>query len=193
MEIRDKRSKFFEGYFNKGLSFSDYLATGTDAQQNRWTSYLENIQLTKKQHELFSGFTRKMNVLVLSGIWCGDCARQVPMLQRFEEASSVMTFRYLDNKENPELQDELRIQGGTRVPTVVTLSEDFFEISRFGDRTLSAYRRKAANELGPACDPGIAPPKKEELEEEVADWSDHFERLQLILRLSPFLRKRYGD
>jgi len=193
MEIGDKRSKFFEEYFHKGLSFSDYLATGTEAQQDKWGSYLQNVSLNTKQQGLFSGFTRKMNILVLSGIWCGDCARQVPMFKRFEEASSVMHFRYLDNKENPELQDELRIQGGTRVPTVLTLSEDFFEISRFGDRTLSAYRRKAANELGPACDAGIVPPSKDELAQEVADWSDHFERLQLILRLSPFLRKRYND
>ena len=92
-----------------------------------------------------------------------------------------------------DLRDELRVQGGTRVPVVVALSEDFYEVARLGDRTLSAYRRKARNELGPACDSGLVPPNEDELAAEVQEWIDFFERAQLIVRLSPMLRERHND
>lgn len=75
----------------------------------------------------------------------------------------------------------------------VVFSEDFYELARFGDRHLSVYRRKAATELGPACETGLVPPSGEALATELAEWCDFFERLQLMLRLAPLLRQRYGD
>lgn len=119
--------------------------------------------------------------------------RQGPMLRAIAEASSVTALHFIENVRSKPLLDEVRIQGGSRVPVVVFLSEDFFEVSRFGDRTLSAYRRKAQTELGAACDAGLVPPTEEELREEVSDWLREVERVQHILRLSPFLRARHGD
>ena len=48
-------------------------------------------------------------------------------------------------------------------------------------------------EIGPACETGIIPPSTEALAAELAEWCDFFERLQLMLRLAPMLRKRYED
>ena len=63
----------------------------------------------------------------------------------------------------PELRDLLAINGGHRVPVVVFLSEDWFEVSRYGERTVSIYRRLAAEQLGPACPTGLVPPAAEAL------------------------------
>jgi len=76
---------------------------------------------------------------------------------------------------------------------VVALSEDFFELARFGDRHLSVYRRKAEQEFGPACDAGILGPSESELAEELEEWSGFFERAQRMLQLAPMLRRRYND
>ena len=76
---------------------------------------------------------------------------------------------------------------------ILMSSEDFFEVGRFGDRQLAAYRRKARTELGAACDAGIVPPSSDDLGEEVAQWFECFEREELLLRLSPFLRRRHND
>jgi hypothetical protein len=105
----------------------------------------------------------------------------------------MLDIRFIDNQAHPHLRDELRIHGAARVPVAVFLSEDLLEIGRFGDRQLSAYRRKARTELGDACDAGIVPPSPEELAEEVAQWFECFEREQLLLRVSPFLRRRHND
>ena len=45
-----------------------------------------------------------------------------------------------------------------RVPVVVFLSEDGFEVGRYGDRTLSKYRQVVASQAGAACPTGIGSP-----------------------------------
>jgi hypothetical protein len=115
------------------------------------------------------------------------------MLDAIGSASPLLDIRFLDNQANERVRDELRIHGASRVPVVVFLSEDFFEVGRSGDRQLAAYRRKARTELGDACDAGIVAPSPEELQEELGQWFEVFEREQLLLRLSPFLRRRHND
>ncbi len=189
----DKRSDFFRAFFARALPYEEYLKTGPEKHQARWRNYEKLVELDASEEARIKSFVRKLNVLVVSGIWCGDCARQGPMLRLIELSSPLIQFRYLDNRENPELQEELRVNGAEKVPILVTLSEDFFELSRFGDRHLSVYRRKAARELGVACDPGVVPPEGQELVVELGEWIDYFERVQLMLRLAPLLRARYGD
>ena len=188
----DIRSEFFREYFERALSYPDYLLTGKRHERERWESYAAGISLTAEQLRQAQAFKRKIPVLVLSGIWCGDCARQGPMLRALELASPLLIFRFIDNKANASLQEELRVNGAEKVPVVVSFSEDFFEVGRFGDRHLSVYRRKLNAELGAACDPGIET-REAELSVELGEWVTYFERLQALLRLSPLLRKRYAD
>ena len=86
---------------------------------------------------------------------------------------------------------ELRILGALRVPVVVFLSEDYWEIGRFGDRMLSVYRAKAAREVGRPFKASILSPSA--LAAEMAEWVDVFEWMLIMLRLSPPLRRRHGD
>jgi len=189
----DKRQTFFRDHFERALDYETYLQTGKPHEQTRWRSFEERLALSDSQKSTLHSFERKMPVLVMSGSWCGDCMRQGPMLRAIEKQAKVFEFRYLDSHANPELQDELRINGAEKVPVIVAFSEDFFEVARFGDRHLSVYRRKVRSELGAACDPGIVPPAADELGEELGEWVAFFERAQLLLRLAPLLRSRYND
>ncbi len=192
-DLFDIRGELWRRAFNAAVPYEQYLESGSDGQKERWRGYEARIALSVAQSELFASFRRRMNVLVLSGIWCGDCARQGPIVGTIGAASPAMDVRFLDNQALPEVRDELRIHGASRVPVVVTLSEDFFEVGRSGDRTLSVYKRKAEHELGPACEAGIVPAGIDEVRIEVAEWVAHFERQQLLLRLSSMLRARHND
>ena len=87
--------------------------------------------------------------------------------------------------------EELRIMGATRVPRLVFLTEDYWEIDRIGDRLLPVYRAKAAREAGMNYDAGVMTPKA--MEEETEAWLNVFERALLMTRLAPPLRKRHND
>jgi len=194
MSLYDVRSEMFEQAFKGGASWQAYLSSGSTTQQTRWQQYYKTITLSADHQKLIASFVRTMNIIVLSGIWCGDCMRQCPQLQKISECSDKINLRFVELNDQSELSKELRIHGAARVPVAVILSEDFFEVARFGDRPLSAYRRKAQRELGAACEIGVAPVGKDlELESELQEWIDYVERAQLILRTSPLLRERYRD
>jgi hypothetical protein len=76
---------------------------------------------------------------------------------------------------------------------VIFLSEDWNEVFRYGERTLSIYRRLAVSQIGPSCPTGLVPPVGDEIAAMTAEWLDEFERAQLVLRLSPRLRICHGD
>jgi hypothetical protein len=194
-KYRDARSDFWKRHFEAAIPYDGYLSRSDPQKAARWSALAATIPpLTKEQGDRLSGFGRKLNVLVYSGVWCGDCVRQGPMIEMISRSCGEgVQARFIERDESEPLREELRILGALRVPVAVFLTEDFFEIARFGDRTLSTYRAKARRDIGPACYAGLIPPPADELAAEVEEWVATFERILLMLRLSPMLRERYGD
>lgn len=181
-------------HYDKALPYSEFLGKyGTDTHRQRWQVVYDRIRLTEGQQSLLGGFPRHMSMLGIAGTWCGDCVREGPILQRIAEASPKVDLRFLDRDDHPEMARELAINAGMRIPMVVFLSEDYFECARYGERTLSTYRKLAAEQLGPACPTGVTPPGAEYLSTVVQEWINEVERVQLLLRLSPRLRALHGD
>lgn len=185
---------FFKYKFDLAVPYDDYVATGTSPQQERWRSAAAGVVLTDVQRALLGAFTRRINILVLSGVWCGDCVQQCPMLAAIAVgARGSIDLRFLDRDEHLDLSEPLKICGGLRVPTVVYLNEDHEFVSVLGDRTLSRYRAMAARQFGPACPmPGAALPP-DEAAATLQEWVDETERVHLLLRMSPKLRERHAD
>jgi hypothetical protein len=112
------------------------------------------------------------------------------MIRRIVEACGPkVNLRWIDREASLELRDELRILGAMRVPVVLFLTEDWFEVGRFGDRMLVIYQRKLAKDQGTDW----KPPPEGETATEQAEWVDIFERMLLMTRLAPFYRRKYGD
>jgi thiol-disulfide isomerase/thioredoxin len=184
----------FGGKFSQGLAYHDFLQKhGTDEHRRRWQGMYDRVQLNPAQRELLASFKREMKVLCLAGAWCGDCVNQCPIFEHFAQASPRIVVRYFDRDAHGDLAAEVKICGAPRVPVIVVLSEDDTEITRFGDRTLSRYRKLAADQLGPTCPTGLVPPEQDLINAVTQDWLDIFERAQLILRTSGRLREKHRD
>ena len=182
----------FASKFAAGSPYKAFLDRhGSPQDRRRWGEVEEQFRLTASQRDLLATFVREMNVLCLAGAWCGDCVGQGPILEHFARSCPKIHLRFTDRDADAELSAELRICGGGRVPVVVFLSEDFAECGRYGDRTLSRYRAMGEEQPGAACSTGIASP--DALTQAADDWLREFERIQLMLRLSPRLRERHGD
>jgi thiol-disulfide isomerase/thioredoxin len=189
----DKRSEFWKRYWDMSLEYEEYLQSSDPEKVPRWRESEGRVHtLTEEQRGRLQSYDRELNVLFYCGVWCGDCSRQGPMLDKIADAcGDKVSIRFIERDVSEELQDELRILGALRVPMVVFLSEDFWEVGRFGERTLSVYRSKAAREIGRGSDLGVLSPKARE--RELAEWVDIFERALIMVRLSPPLRRRHGD
>ncbi len=180
--------------FSQALPYEKYLLTGTPEQRRRWSDVYNAAHLTPAQLQVTSGFSRQMHILIISGIWCGDCVQQCPLLQKIAESNpTLLNLRLLDRDQHRDLIDQLKINAGDRVPVVLFLAEDFELCSIQGDRTLNRYRALAATQLGASCPIGLAPPGADELSATLGDWLNEFERIGLMLRLSSRLRQKHGD
>lgn len=196
-------SQLLSTTFASALSYSDYVATGTHHQQQSWHHFdkisRQHAPITPAQHALIQSFTRRMNVLVLSGTWCGDCVHQCPLFEQIAEhnkakgAQGSIDLRFIDRDVASELSNAVKICGGNRVPTVLFLTEEFEFVSILGDRSLTRYRAMAAKALGASCPLPGAPVPPDEIQATLQDWLNEFERVHLVLRLSPKLRSRHGD
>jgi thiol-disulfide isomerase/thioredoxin len=171
-----------------------YIASGKPEQQAAWRKIYDQARLTAAQRHLIQGFVRELNVLVVSGIWCGDCVQQCPLLERIAEANPAkIHLRFVDRDEQSDLAARLQINAGRRVPVALFLAEDFEFVSVLGDRTLARYRALAARQLGPSCPLPGAPVPDDELAATLQDWLNELERVQWLLRLSGRLRQKHGD
>jgi hypothetical protein len=180
--------------FQLGLSYNDFLARyATDDQKKRWRHVHEQIKLTESQRHLLASFQREMNVLCLAGAWCGDCINQCPAYDHFAATAPAIHLRFLDRDDHADVQRELQINGGNRVPVLVFFSEDGLEVARYGERTLSKYRQLMRDQAGPSCPTGLVVPGDTLLSQVTQEWLNEFERVQWLLRLSPRLRQKHGD
>ena len=188
------KAEYLSGKFSAALPYEQYVATGNPEQQRRWKTIYDAATLTTSQRALVESFTRRMSILIVGGIWCGDCVQQCPLIQRIAEANPQhVDVRLVDRDEHKDLSSQVRINGGDRVPVALFLSEDFELCSVYGDRTLTRYRAIVARQLGAACPLLLTAPPADELSATLQDWLDEVERIQLMLRLSSRLRQRYGD
>lgn len=178
--------------FSRGLTYDKFLDTyASPTDHKRWTDLYRQFTPHSPQKALLASFVRDMNVLCLAGAWCGDCVSQCPILEHFARQAPKIKLRFIDRDAEPEVAAELKVCGGARVPVAVFLSEEFAECARFGDRTLARYRAMAGELSGAACSTGIT--SDDALQAVAADWLREFERVQLMLRLSPRLRRKHGD
>ena len=141
---RDVRSDFWRRSFEAAAEYDAYLSASPEQRAQRWIDMAAKIPpLTSEQTLRLTGYRRPLRVLLMSSDWCGDCARQGPMIKRVADAGEEVELRVVDRDANPALRDELRIMGAMRVPVAVFLTEEFFEVGRSSDRTLGHYKRVA--------------------------------------------------
>ena len=75
------KASYLADKFAAALPYDRYVETGTEEQRRRWRQVYDAARLTDEQRRLLAGFARRMKVLILSGVWCGDCVQQCPLLQ----------------------------------------------------------------------------------------------------------------
>lgn len=185
-------SSYLKSKHEAGLDYAGYMATDSEKAAN-WQTIYDQITLSQDQRTLIEGFVRNVKILVVSGIWCGDCVQQGPLLQRIAEANDCIDMKWVDRDEHADLSEQIMVNAGLRVPMAIFMAEDYEPVSIIGDRTLTRYRAIAAKQLGPSCPLPGAPVPTEELQATMQEWLDEFERVHLLLRLSGRLREVHGD
>jgi hypothetical protein len=182
--------------FDQGLSYGEFVALGEpEGHRPPWDQRYAQLALEPAQEALVKSFTRPTKVLCLTGTWCGDCALQGSATARIAEANPrLIDLRFiLRHEQHADLVVKAPINAGFRVPVTWFMAEDFEPAAVFGDRTLSRYRSMARKQLAPDQANVHAPTPADPVRTVLQEVLDLFERVQLMLRLSPRLRQKHGD
>ena len=182
--------------FDQSVSYAEFVDSGRPEDHHPpWEQRYSQLQLNETQAAMVGGFKREMNVLSLTGTWCGDCALQGSAMARIAEANpDRIHLRYLPRQEeHTDLIIRSAINAGFRVPVTWFMAEDFEPVVVFGDRTLSRYRAIARKQLGQELSNVRAPAPADPVREVLREVLDIFERVQLLLTLSARLREKHGD
>jgi thiol-disulfide isomerase/thioredoxin len=194
--------KILQSRFNTAVHYAEYVALAKPNERAGWDSFAARVHLTPAQVALAKSFARRINVLVISGTWCGDCVQQCPILAAIaathpanpsDPRAPGIDLRFIERNAHLDFADHFQICGGRRVPVAIFMNEDFDFVSLLGDKTLARLRRQAATALGANCPLPGAPVPTDEVAAVTTCWLDEFERVALLLRLSAKLRQRHGD
>ncbi len=181
--------------FDQALPYADFVAVGEPmGHRPPWDERYGRLELTPEQDARVKSFARKVNVLSLTGTWCGDCALQGSALQRVAEANpDKIDLRFIMREEaHADLIVKCPINQGYRVPVTWFLAEDMEPVGWFGDRTLSRYRSMARKAF-PGENIVLAEPPADPVRAVLDEVLDEFERVELLLRISPRLREVHND
>ena len=182
--------------FEQGRSYAAFVATGEpEGHRPPWDQRYAQLALDPDQDALVKSFSRPIKLLCLTGTWCGDCALQGSAMARIAEANpQTIDLRFIPRHEqHADLITRAPINAGFRVPVTWFMAEDFEPVCVFGDRTLSRYRSMARKHLPPQQANVLGPPPGDPVREVLREVLDLFERVQLLVRLSPRLREKHGD
>ena len=122
----DRQAEVFRRSSRDAVPYADYLATGNNRERAAWTraeSALPTLPADASTRADAAG--RIANVLCLSGIWCRDCVRSVPIVARLVKAAGPsVNLRLVDRDAIPEPREEPRVLGALRFPMVVSESRE---------------------------------------------------------------------
>ena len=182
--------------FAAGMDFAEFVKSGeSEGHHMKWHQRYEALALDEAQLRLVQSFTREINIITLTGTWCGDCALQGAALARIADGNAEkIHLRFLPRDPHADMMVKLKINGGFRVPVTFFCAEDFEPVRVFGDRTLSRYRAIAEKACGPKCPPmGSTGLADDPVREVLREMLEEVERVHLVCRTSARLCEIHGD
>ena len=111
----DVRQDMWRDEFERALPYDQYLEASKPVHADKWRALSEKVSVPDECAAILSAFARTINVLVYSGVWCGDCVRQGPMLHKLASQSDGIDLRFSERVDGSQLCDELRINGAMKV------------------------------------------------------------------------------
>ena len=103
----DIRRELWRESFSRAVPYEEYLAASDQAHASKWRALEDKIAVPDDRVDVIGGFSRKMNVLVYSGVWCGDCVRQGPILAEIARNSDRIDLRFREREDGCRIGEEL--------------------------------------------------------------------------------------
>ncbi len=76
--------------------------------------------------------------LILTAVWCGDSAQNVPLVVKMAEKNPLITVKLIERDENLEIMDQFLTDGKRSIPKLIALEENGEILFSWGSRPKAA-------------------------------------------------------
>jgi hypothetical protein len=165
-----------------GPEQSDFLAGYTKLNLTRAHRVEKHTTLSEELLAALAMIEKPQLWVVLSEVWCGDAAQNLPLLHLAAEASPKVTLGILYRDEHLPLMNQHLTHGGRAIPKLLVLDGTSHQLlASWGPRPAPAQALIDAHKLDPAGE------TKEALYERLHGWYAHDRTATLQAELSAVL------
>ena len=151
---------FIEGRAANGLTYSDYFNNAVKQADSADISkmgddekhMLEYTRLNIKRSERVDktyavspelqaklmAITKPQIWMVITEIWCGDSAQNLPYIVKMAEVNPLINLRIVLRDQNADIMDEYLTNGTKSIPILVAFDETGNELFKWGPRPFEA-------------------------------------------------------
>lgn len=139
MKILEKE-EFFDTFKEKGMTFDQWLEKFEKEESKAKTNqYFEETEFIRdKCSQRLGELNFKIYLLAVVADWCGDCQRNVPILEHICQSSDFLELKLLKKEDNMDLL--LKINGGEKIPYVMFYSQDGYFSGNWIERSYDSYK-----------------------------------------------------
>ena len=127
-----------------GLTYEEYVNQLEPAFQRRYQRSYQKVALSEEQINFLKLPSRPVRAIVFTTKTCTDSVSAVPIMKKIQEHGTFIDLRVIDiNKGDQEVEEVFEnytTNGDKRVPVIITLSEDYYEINRWVERSALGYK-----------------------------------------------------
>lgn len=88
--------------------------------------------------EAISKITARQTWLILTAVWCGDSAQNVPQLVKMAETNPLIDIKLVERDENLDIMDEFLTDGKRSIPKLIALNDKGEILFTWGSRPTAA-------------------------------------------------------
>lgn len=113
----------------------DAFISGMSRNQETFLGWYHAFSWTNPEDEAYfaSGFGKGLRCAMIAADWCGDVARNVPVVLRVMEKAQIPAEVFI-MEENLDLIDQFLTFGGRSIPVVLILDHDGNVLGKWGPR-----------------------------------------------------------
>ena len=112
----------------------------TKLNQYRMTRVEKTYIPSDELKNLISRITNPQTWMIISAVWCGDSAQNVPAIVKMAELNKLIDIRLIERDEHFEIMDMFLTNGGRSIPKLVVFDDAGDIVFQWGSRPAGAQQ-----------------------------------------------------
>ncbi|MCP4439354.1 MAG: thioredoxin family protein [Aureispira sp.] len=122
-----------------GSNHSEQMVKYSQLNIHRMNRLNKTIKILPDLEAIIKGIDKPIYFLIISEIWCGDAAQNVPILAKIAELNEHIQVRIVWRDENLDLMDQYLTNGGRSIPKLIIVDGTTHEeLATWGPRPATA-------------------------------------------------------